>query len=159
MTEPLSFFTYFEILRRSQALFTDIAAACAGLAEPSSTIVFSRPISSGPQVSGPSTPIFTPVQPLALWLTVTMVTVGISSSSYAKQVIALDQIPSGRIRAVTSSKDPVNHAIALQLGDGAPLIRSRAMRTANARVKPNPTPTPLAAMSIQSGSRPNMESP
>ena len=45
---------------------------------------FSRPISSGPKVSGGLAPILTPVQPFSLWLAVTMATQGASSANWAK---------------------------------------------------------------------------
>jgi hypothetical protein len=54
------------------------------LKAPESTISFSRPISSGPKVSGRPAPIFTPVQPFSLWLAVTMATQGASRSNWAK---------------------------------------------------------------------------
>ena len=41
-------------------------------------------MSSGPWVSGGSKPIFTPVQPLGLWLAVTMATAGASRWNWAK---------------------------------------------------------------------------
>ena len=56
----------------------------ASLNVPLSTISFSRPISSGPKVSGWFAPIFTPVQPFSLWLAVTMATQGVSRSNWAK---------------------------------------------------------------------------
>ena len=51
---------------------------------PPSTMSRSRPISSGPKVSGRFAPIFTPVQPFSLCEAVTMATAGTSSSNWAK---------------------------------------------------------------------------
>jgi hypothetical protein len=44
----------------------------------------SRPIASGPKVTGRSAPIFTPVQPLSLWEAVTIATQGQSSANWPK---------------------------------------------------------------------------
>ena len=48
------------------------------------TISLSRPISSGPKVTGRAAPIFTPVQPLSLCEAVTIATAGTSSANCAK---------------------------------------------------------------------------
>ncbi len=62
----------------------EVAAARAVSAAPASTMSRSRPISSGPKVTGRCTPIFTPVQPLSLCEAVTIATAGTSSANCAK---------------------------------------------------------------------------